>query len=74
MTDRRLKNGERVATVKYKQTGKYLPPSILILGIDFVPGETEISSEQLTEIRQFIKSDRLLQHYLKQKILIIQDD
>jgi hypothetical protein len=62
-----------MATVKYKQTGKYLPPNILILGMCFVPGVTEISSEQLTEIRQFIKNDRLLQHYLKQKILIIQD-
>ncbi|WP_322746069.1 hypothetical protein [Nostoc sp. LEGE 06077] len=62
-----------MATVKYKQTGKYLPPSILILGMCFVPGETEISSEQLTEIRDCIKNDRLLQHYLKQKILIIQD-
>jgi hypothetical protein len=62
-----------VATVKYKQTGKYLPPNILILGICFVPGVTEISNEQLVEIRQFIKGDELLQHYLKQKILIIQD-
>jgi hypothetical protein len=67
------KNGELVATVKYKQTGKYLPPQIFILGICFVPGVTEINSDQLTEIRQFIKSDRLLQHYLEQKILIIQD-
>lgn len=62
-----------MATVKYKQTGKYLPPNILISGISFVPGITEISGEQLTEIRQLIKSDRLLQHYLEQKILIIQE-
>jgi hypothetical protein len=62
-----------MATVKYKQTGKYLPPNILISGISFVPGITEISGEQLSEIRQLIKSDRLLQHYLEQKILIIQE-
>ncbi|MBF2003898.1 hypothetical protein ACF3DV_22295 [Chlorogloeopsis fritschii PCC 9212] len=62
-----------MATVNYKQTGKYLPPEIFILGICFVPGVTEISSEQLTEIRTVIKSDRLLQHYLEQKILIIKD-
>ncbi|NWF60486.1 MAG: hypothetical protein HXY43_14790 [Fischerella sp.] len=62
-----------MATVNYKLTGKYLPPNISILGICFVPGVTEISSEQVTEIRQFIKTDRLLQHYLEQKILIIQD-
>ncbi|MFB2772852.1 hypothetical protein ACE1AT_26815 [Pelatocladus sp. BLCC-F211] len=62
-----------MATVNYKLTGKYLPPQIFILGICFVPGVTEVSSEQLTEIRQFIKSDRLLQHYLEQKILIIQE-
>lgn len=62
-----------MATVKYKQTGKYLPPNILILGICFMPGITEINGEQLTEIRQIIKSDRLLQHYLEQKILIIQE-
>lgn len=62
-----------MATVNYKQTGKYLPPQILILGIPFVPGVTEVSSEQLIEIRKFIKSDRLLQHYLEQKILVIQD-
>ncbi|KYC37105.1 hypothetical protein WA1_46590 [Scytonema hofmannii PCC 7110] len=62
-----------MATVNYKQTGKYLPPKIFILGICFVPGITEISGEQLTEIRQFIKSDRLLQHYLEQKILILHD-
>ncbi|RAM53389.1 hypothetical protein BLD44_003515 [Mastigocladus laminosus UU774] len=62
-----------MAKVNYKLTGKYLPPQIFILGICFVPGVTEVSSEQLTEIRRFIKSDRLLQHYLEQKILIIQD-
>jgi hypothetical protein len=62
-----------VATVNYKLTGKYLPPQIFILGICFVPGVTEVSSEQLTEIRQFIKNDRLLQHYLEQKILVIQE-
>lgn len=62
-----------MATVEYKQTGKYLPPNILILGISFVPGITEISSEQLTEMRHFIKNNRLLQHYVKQKILIIQE-
>ncbi|MGJ5676468.1 MAG: hypothetical protein ACR9NN_23180 [Nostochopsis sp.] len=62
-----------MATVNYKLTGKYLPPQIFILGICFVPGVTEVSSEQLTEIRKFIKSDRLLQHYLEQKILIIQE-
>ncbi|MFQ4141662.1 hypothetical protein [Chlorogloeopsis sp. ULAP02] len=62
-----------MATINYKQTGKYLPPEIFILGICFVPGVTEISSEQLTEIRTIIKSDRLLQHYLEQKILIIKD-
>lgn len=62
-----------MATVNYKQTGKYLPPNIVILGMSFVPGVTEVSWEQLTEIRRFIKSDHLLQHYLKQKILILQD-
>ncbi|MUG95894.1 hypothetical protein F7734_27500 [Scytonema sp. UIC 10036] len=62
-----------MATVNYKLTGKYLPPQIFILGICFVPGVTEISSEQVNEIRQFIKSDRLLQHYLEQKILSIRD-
>lgn len=62
-----------MATVKYKQTGKYLPPKIFILGICFVPGVTEITNEQLIEIRQFIQTERLLKHYLKQKILIIQD-
>ncbi|MBW4432241.1 MAG: hypothetical protein KME28_11035 [Pelatocladus maniniholoensis HA4357-MV3] len=62
-----------MATVNYKLTGKYLPPQIFILGICFVPGVTEVSSEQLTEIRQFIKNDRLLQHYLEQKILVIQE-
>lgn len=62
-----------MATVNYKQTGKYLPPNILILGICFVPGITEISSEQLIQMWHFIKTDRLLQHYIKQKILIIQE-
>jgi hypothetical protein len=62
-----------MATVKYKQTGKYLPPNILISGICFAPGITEITDVKLTEIRQLIKSDRLLQHYLEQKILIIQE-
>lgn len=62
-----------MATVKYQQTGKYLPANILISGICFVPGITEINGEQLTEIRQLIKNDRLLQHYLRQKILIIKE-
>lgn len=62
-----------MATLNYKLTGKYLPPQIFILGICFAPGVTEISSEQVDEIRRAIKSDRLLQHYLEQKILIIQD-
>ncbi|WP_460201142.1 hypothetical protein [Scytonema sp. NUACC21] len=62
-----------MATLNYKLTGKYLPPQIVILGICFVPGVTEISSEQVNEIRQFIKTDRLLQHYLEQKILSIRD-
>ncbi|KAF3886958.1 MULTISPECIES: hypothetical protein [Nostocales] len=62
-----------MATLNYKLTGKYLPPQICILGICFVPGATEISSEQVSEIRKFIKSDRLLQHYLEQKILSIQE-
>lgn len=62
-----------MGTINYKLTGKYLPPQIVILGICFVPGVTEISSEQVNEIRQFIKTDRLLQHYLEQKILSIRD-
>ncbi len=62
-----------MATVNYNQTGKYLPPNIVISGISFVPGVTELEPEQVTEIRQLIKNDPLLQHYLKQKILIIRD-
>ncbi|TWH62629.1 hypothetical protein [Dulcicalothrix desertica] len=62
-----------MATLNYKLTGKYLPPQIFILGICFVPGVNEISGEQVNEIRKFIKTDRLLQHYLDQKILSIQD-
>lgn len=62
-----------MGTINYKLTGKYLPPQIVILGICFVPGVTEITSEQVNEIRQFIKTDRLLQHYLEQKILSIRD-
>jgi hypothetical protein len=62
-----------MATIIYKQTGKYLPPQITILGISFIPGENEVSSEQVTEIRHFIKSDRLLNHYFEQKILTIHD-
>jgi hypothetical protein len=62
-----------MATIVYNQTGKYLPPNISILGISFIPGENEVSSEQLTEIRQIIKNDRLLKHYLDQKILILKD-
>ncbi|AKG20928.1 hypothetical protein [Calothrix sp. 336/3] len=62
-----------MSTLIYKQTGKYLPPNILILGIAFPPGENEISSEQLVEIRQIIKSDRMLKHYFDQKILSIRE-
>ncbi|AFY99301.1 hypothetical protein [Calothrix sp. PCC 6303] len=62
-----------MATIIYKQTGKYLPPQITILGINFIPGENEVSSEQVTEIRHFIKSDRLLNHYFEQKILTIRE-
>lgn len=62
-----------MATLNYKLTGKYLPAQIFILGICFVPGVTEISSEQVNKIRQFIKTDRMLQHYLQQKILVIRD-
>ncbi len=68
-------NGERehMAIVNYNQTGKYLPPNIVIAGMSFVPGITEVSAEQLIEIRQAIKNDSLLQHYLKQKILILRE-
>ncbi len=60
-------------TVNYNQTGKYLPPNIVISGISFVPGVTELEPEQVAEIQQFIKKDPLLQHYLKQKILVIRN-
>jgi hypothetical protein len=60
-----------MSRITYKQTGKYLPPQIDILGIYITPGDNEITSEQLTEIREIIKSDRMLKHYFDQKILSI---